>query len=348
MSERSAHARSTAALVGAWVGDGLSWPAMRHRLSLQAPKRLNAVGRTLVFDAEKCNATMALPHIHSSPPELTNYTGPACTSEWLTVSLLNLTGRRLDGSAASEPNQIWKDLAEERSRDQDRVRGRIGTNLALANLAQGHNPPLSGAWNAHYFDDLVLVRALAAAIVEPGDPGRAAELAEQDSQVTNSLDGIWCARAASAMFSTLLSGGDAESAIGAALRELPAGSWSETTVNKIVDLSANAGSQLALARTAEREVVDQIYSYAVCAPETLGLLLGHLRLSKTADDLLLATLSHPRHADTLVALAGAVAGILHGTDWAAVGDGELELQGTNVRALAGTRLNTLLPAAAAA
>ncbi|MYR58548.1 ADP-ribosylglycohydrolase family protein, partial [Streptomyces sp. SID625] len=69
------------------------------------------------------------------------------------------------------------------------------------NLATGLRPPATGHDNPHYFDDAACVRACALAVAHPGDPRRAAALAEFDARYTQDGDGVHGARAMAAALS---------------------------------------------------------------------------------------------------------------------------------------------------
>lgn len=336
MAEPTYAERVTAVVAGLVAGDRMSWPSWWHRLGTLPPRREVRLAEAWQHGRDGYNTSLPTPYLQSSPPSLVDPAGPTDDAEWFTVAVRHLAGRRLDGSPAGEPFAIWEELAERRTAEPASVRGRVGTVIALRNLRSGLRPPVSGNDNPHYFDDAGCVRAVAAGLLRPGNPRVAAELAATDAAVTHALDGVWGARALAALVSVLVSGTGTDEAINEARRELPADSWIAQVVAECLAEARQGDSPLDLASRLERDVVDHVYSYANQAPETTGLLLAHLTAATDAASLLLGVLAHPRHADALVPLAGAIAGAAFGD---VVATPELpELKGTCIRDLAGTSL----------
>ncbi|WP_219417691.1 ADP-ribosylglycohydrolase family protein [Pseudonocardia nigra] len=308
--------RARATIAGLVLADGLAWPSLWHRLSLLPARRTERLQEIDVFAVRMRTTTRALPYLHASPPQLVDAAGRSDDTEWFAVSALFHTGRGLDGQPTAEPLGVWAELARLRSDDPSSVRARTGTVVALENLARGLAPPQSGHDNPHYFDDIACVRALAAGLQHAGDAGAAARAADTDAQVTHAEDGVWCARATAVLVAELVDGAPVERAVAQAAGSLPEGSWSAGVVEAALRaVEADQPSALALARALEQGVVDPLYSFAIAAPETLALLLAHLRRAAGPEELLLGALAHPRHADALVPLAGAVAGAAFGPAW---------------------------------
>lgn len=332
--------RIRAAVAGLCAADAVTWPAWWHRLAQLPPRREVRLGEAWHHDRDERTTSLPTPYLQSSSPALVDPAGPTDDAEWFVVAARHHLGLRLDGTPAGGPYEIWHELAARRAADPDSVRGRVGTGIALANLADGSTPPTSGHDNPHHFDDLACVRAVAAALVRPGQPAAAAELAEVDAAVTHSLDGVWGARGTAALVSSLAGGADVRSAVDAAVHELPANSWCAHVASEFLGAVAGAGSVMELAARLEREVVDHVYAYSTQAPETLGLLLAHLSAASDGNELLLGALCHPRHGDSLPPLAGAVAGAAFGSPVS-----ELPvLGGMCVRDLAGVSLQSVVDA----
>lgn len=340
MSDPSIGQGIRATVAGLAMADGLTWPAWWHRMSLLPPRRAVRLGQATQHAREQVTTSLPTPYLQSSSPELVDPAGPTDDTEWFVVGVRHALRQRLDGSPAVGPHDVWHELAEQRAASTDAVRGRIGTIIALDNLHQGLQPPVSGNDNPHYFDDLACVRAVAAGLLRPGSPGDAADLAETDASVTHALDGVWGARATAALVSALVGGADRAEATQAALRELPADSWVAHVVAECLAVVTPEAGALGLAARLERDVVDHVYAYATQAPETVGLLLAQLAVATDPQSLLLGALAHPRHADSLVPLAGAVAGAAFGgsdTD-----SGLPALGGVCVRALHGVPLASVV------
>lgn len=341
MAELTVRQRIHATVAGLSAADGVTWTAWWHRMSQLPPRRAVRLGEATQHARDVVTTSIPTPYLQSSTPSLVDPAGPTDDTEWFVVAVRHHLGQQLDGSSTSRPHEVWHQLAEQRAADEDAVRGRIGTVIALANLHEGLKPPTSGTDNPHYFDDIGCVRAVAAGLLRPGAPAEAADLAEVDAAVTHALDGVWGARATAALVAALVGGSDRASAVDAALHELPAESWIAHVVAECLGAVDENSGALDLAARLEREVVDHVYAYAYQAPESLGLLLAHLSTAAGADELLLGALAHPRHADGLVPLAGAVAGAAFGSASTA----ELPvLGGVCVRALAGLPLAAVVDA----
>ncbi|MDD9207658.1 ADP-ribosylglycohydrolase family protein, partial [Georgenia sp. 10Sc9-8] len=324
---------------GLCAGDAMTWTGWWHRLAQLPPRRSVRLEEAWQHDRALPASSLPTPYLQSSPPSLIDPAGPTDDAEWFVVAVRHHLGQRLDGTDAGTDTDVWAELADHRQQDPATVRARVGTVIALENLAAGHRPPVSGRENPHYFDDIACVRAVAAGLLRPGDPGAASDLAEGEAVATHALDGVYGARATAALVAALVGGWRPAEAITMTRAHLPRDSWCGHVVAECL-AAVNSGSTLDLAARLERDVVDHVYAYANQAPETLGLLLAHLRVARSGEELLLGALAHPRHADALVPLAGAVAGAVFGSP---VGTAELPvLGGVSVRALAGVALEDVL------
>ncbi|HWM75084.1 MAG TPA: ADP-ribosylglycohydrolase family protein [Nocardioides sp.] len=334
--------RTRAAVRGLAEADAITWTAWWHRMSHLPPRRAVRLSQGWHHARDQLTTSLPTPYLQSSSPSLVDPAGPTDNTEWFVVGVRAMLGQQLDGTPADDRLAVWRSLAAVRAEEPEAVRGRIATTIALANLATGLEPPASGNDNPHYFDDSVLVRAVAAGLLRPGQPLDAAALAAEDGQVTHALDGVWGARAVAALVAVLVDGGDRAAAVAAARDQLPDGSWISSVVAECLGCRPARDAPLVLGAALEREVVDHVYAFANQAPETLGLLLAHLQGAASAEALLLGALSHPRHADALVPLAGALAGLC----FPGTVDDEVEgsLDGVCVRALAGVRLDTVAAA----
>lgn len=335
---RTVQDRIRATVAGLAAADGITWPAWWHRLAQLPPRREVRLGEAWHHARDERTTSLPTPYLQSSSPSLVDPAGPTDDAEWFVVAVRHHLGQRLDGTPAGGGHDVWRELATRWAADPDAVRGRIGTSIALANLADGLGPPTSGHDNPHHFDDLACVRAVAAGLVRPGMPDAAADLAALDAQVTHSLDGVWGARAVAALISSLVGGADKTAAVEAAIGELPADSWCAHVAAEFLGAVEGSGSVMELAARLEREVVDHVYAYSTQAPETLGLLLAHLSAAADGNELLLGALCHPRHGDGLPPLAGAVAGAA----FTAPVSGLPVLGGVCVRDLAGVSLESVV------
>lgn len=311
---------------GIAAGESASPMNADFRVYALPPKRVNRVRILAKLGDDDRTTTVPRPFTHAAPPKVL-HPGPGENLEWFAFS----ARQHAQGLGLSE----WRGLAELEADPDAGLRCRIGTKLALQNLRHGAEPPQSGHDNAHYFDDIATVRALAAVAVV-GAAG-AVDAAGTDAAVTHALDGLWCARATAALFVALTGGADRAAAVDAALAELPAQTWSRRMAESALAVAAGARGAMDRARRLSTEVGDWIYSYPIAAPETFAFLLAHVANARDADDLLLGALAQPRNAASLPALAGAAAAVLFGEEWIPDGLGvdELRLTGLGIPALAG-------------
>lgn len=311
---------------GIVAGESASSMNADFRVYALPPKRVNRVRILAKLGDDDRTTTVPRPFTHAAPPS-TLHPGAGENIEWFAFS----ARQHARGLGLTE----WRELAELEADPDGGLRARIGTKLALQNLRAGARPPQSGHDNAHYFDDIATVRALAAVAVH-GAEG-ALDAAEADAAVTHSLDGLWCARASAALFGALVDGAAADDAVQLAVDQLPENTWSRRMAETSLRVAADAAGPLDRARRLSTQVGDWVYSYPIAAPETFGFLLAHVAAARSADDLLLGALAQPRNAASLPALAGAAAATLFGEEWIPEGldVDSIRLTGLGIPALAG-------------
>ena len=208
------------------------------------------------FAEQNATTTLPVPIALNQPPEPLRL-GPSDDAEWAAftaeavlraaddTALGDLTRERRTRAAI---DLAWNALAAEVAAAADRapevesavlpLRARISVRAGLGNLATGLRPPATGHDNPHYFDDAACVRACVLAVVHPGDPRAAADLAEFDARYTQDGDGVHGARAMAAAVAAALGGADVDAGVDAALAQLP-----EDT-----EIGRNARHALTLAR----------------------------------------------------------------------------------------------------
>ncbi|KRE76703.1 ADP-ribosylglycohydrolase family protein [Arthrobacter sp. Soil761] len=270
------------------------------------PKRVNRMRilNKLADDTRTTNVTR--PFAHANPPALL-HPAPSEALEWFTFSL------RQQQNALDYEGRLaaWLELADV----EPPIRTRIGTRNALLNLKKGLTPAQAGNDNPHYFDDLAMVRVLAAVVTFPQDPQAALDAATADAEFTTASDGLWCAQATARLFSRLAEGDSPRDAVLSAIELLPEETWSRRISESSLKVAEGCSGPIERARRLSIDIGDWIYSYPIAAPETLGFLLAHVASAQNANDLMLGALSQPRNGAVLPALAGAAAAVIFGTDW---------------------------------
>ncbi|WP_436846831.1 ADP-ribosylglycohydrolase family protein [Streptomyces litmocidini] len=317
-------------LLGIAAGDAAGWPAARHRAA-RMPEWTRRLTRELdTFAEENATTTLPVPIALNQPPEPLRL-GPSDDAEWaaftaeavLAAAGPVFAGLPQDRRLRAAVDLAWNALAGQIAAAADRapevesavlpLRARISVRAGLGNLATGLRPPATGHDNPHYFDDAACVRAAVLALVHPGDPGAAAELAEFDARYTQDGDGVHGARATAAAVAAALGGAAVDEAVAAALAELPPATEIGRNARHAVELARAADSAFELVPLLEHQIVDHVYSYGIAAAETVPVALALATAARgemTAAVPAAACLS--RVADSAPALAGALTGALGG------------------------------------
>ncbi|MFF5702656.1 ADP-ribosylglycohydrolase family protein [Streptomyces sp. NPDC012794] len=324
-------------LLGLAAGDAAGWPAARHRAS-RMPEWTRRLTRELdTFAEQNATTTLPVPIALNQPPEPLRL-GPSDDAEWAAFaaeSVLTAAGALLSDLSRSRRMRAaidlaWNALASEVAAAAERapevesavlpMRARISVRAGLGNLAAGLRPPATGHDNPHYFDDAACVRACVLAVVHPGDPRAAADLAEFDARYTQDGDGVHGARAMAAAVAAALAGADPDTAVDAALAQLPAATEIGRNARHAVGLArAQQGPEgegaFALVPLLEHQIVDHVYSYGIAAAETVPVALALTTAARgSVCGAVPAAACLSRVADSAPALAGALTGALGGGD----------------------------------
>lgn len=222
--------------------------------------------------------------------------------------------------------------------------GGFSEMTAINNLKAGLVAPQSGTDNHEMWSDGTAMRIAPVGVFCAGDPQEAARLAAIDAQVSHARDGIYCGQAIAAAVAAALVESSWEAVIDAGLAVVPPGSWSARTITRAADIGRRAPGL--------RPAVDQLYEeislfhypWADVAPEATALAFGVLAASRgDYVDAVLAGVNVGRDADTIAAMAGGMAGALHGAE--AVPERWRErinrVRGHCIKAVAGTDLAEL-------
>jgi ADP-ribosylglycohydrolase len=327
---RATRDRTEGLLLGIAAGDAAGWPAAKHRAA-RMPEWTRRLTRELdTFAEQNATTTLPVPIALNQPPEPLRL-GPSDDAEWAVFTaeaILAAAGPVFGGLPADRRlraavDLAWNALAGQVAAAADRapevesavlpLRARISVRAGLGNLATGLRPPATGHDNPHYFDDAACVRAAVLALVHPGDPRAAAELAEFDARYTQDGDGVHGARATAAAVAAALGGATVDEAVEAALAELPPVTEIGRNARHAVKLAQAADSAFELVPLLEHQIVDHVYSYGIAAAETVPVALALATAARgemTAAVPAAACLS--RVADSAPALAGALTGALGG------------------------------------
>ncbi|MGQ4490693.1 ADP-ribosylglycohydrolase family protein [Streptomyces sp. SAS_281] len=329
-------ARIEGLLIGLAAGDAAGWPAARHRAA-RMPEWTRRLTRELdTFAEQNATTTLPVPIALNQPPEPLRL-GPSDDAEWAAFAagtVLAAAPGPARARPASAPRDAhvraavagaWNALAAEVAAAAARateveaavlpLRARISVRAGLGNLAAGLRPPATGHDNPHYFDDAACVRAAVLAVVHPGDPRAAAELAEFDARFTQDGDGVHGARAMAAASAEALGGADVDTAVDAALAQLPDGTEIARNAAHAVriarEFAGERAGAFALVPVLEHQIVDHVYSYGIAAAETVPVALALTAASRgDIAQAVPAAACLSRVADSAPALAGALTGAL--------------------------------------
>lgn len=190
----------------------------------------------------------------------------------------------------------------------------LGTVQALR---RGLEPPLTGLVHQHGWSDGLAMRAAPYGIFCPGDPAEAARLVEEDGRVSQSGEGILGGRAIAGAVAAAMTGAPPPNVVEAALAVVPADSWTARNIVRIRNLIGDATGRQVIGEAGASGVVEALheavvvkhYPWTDVAPEAVALALaaylvggGEVEASVTFG------VSLGRDADTIGAIAGAVAG----------------------------------------
>ncbi|MET9733631.1 ADP-ribosylglycohydrolase family protein [Streptomyces sp. NPDC006458] len=330
--EREAGARRIEGLLlGLAAGDAAGWPAARHRAA-RMPDWTRRLTRELdTFAEQNATTTLPVPIALNQPPEPLRL-GPSDDAEWAAFAAEAVL-RAGDDTALGDLSRerraraaidlTWNAVAGEIAAAADRapevesavlpLRARISVRAGLGNLAAGLRPPATGHDNPHYFDDAACVRACVLAVAHPGDPERAAALAEFDARYTQDGDGVHGARAMAAALSLALTGAPVTRCATAALAQLPEGTEIARNARHALRLAHDADSAFTLIPLLEHQIVDHVYSYGIAAAETVPVALALAVAARgRIAEAVPAAACLSRVADSAPALAGALTGALGG------------------------------------
>jgi ADP-ribosylglycohydrolase len=183
---------------------------------------------------------------------------------------------------------------------------------AVANLARGIEPPLTGTDNTQNDDDGAAMRIAPVGILNAGNPARAAEMAAIEAQVSHARDGIWGAQAVAASVAVALVSADANTIVEAGRAYIPSDSWLGRTMDRAMAICDAHGSIEGAWEELHTALWTPVHSMAA---EALPQAYAIFRL--TGGDFqrgMFWACNFGRDADTIAALVGAMSGAIHGQD----------------------------------
>lgn len=192
--------------------------------------------------------------------------------------------------------------------------GGFSEMAAIRNLERGHRPPRSGQ-HAHAWSDGLAMRVAPIGIAAAGDPALAARLAAEDGAVSHAGEGIYAGQAVAAAVAAAMAGADVAGVVAAAVGAVPSDSWTARCLDVARTVAASSSDWSVVATTAVDRLAVRGYYWADLAPEAVGLAFTAV-LAGGGDprETILNAVNLGRDADTVAAMAGAVAGAMAGID----------------------------------
>lgn len=192
--------------------------------------------------------------------------------------------------------------------------GGFSEMAAIRNLERGHRPPRSGQ-HAHAWSDGLAMRVAPIGIAAAGDPDQAARWAREDGLVSHSGEGIYAGQAVAAAVAVAMAGQSLEDAFAAALAAIPQDSWTARCMRTGQEIVAAGPDWATTARNAVAALAVHRYYWADLAPEAVSLaFVAALAGDGGFTETVLNAVNLGRDADTIAAMAGAVAGAATGID----------------------------------
>jgi ADP-ribosylglycohydrolase len=191
--------------------------------------------------------------------------------------------------------------------------GGFSEMTAINNLRSGLAPPVTGTDNHEMWSDGAAMRIAPVGILCAGDPREAARLAAIDAQVSHARDGIYCAQVVAAAVAVAMTADSWEDVVEAGLAAAPADSWSARTIRLAVDIGAAHSEPAAAVDELYERISLFHYPWADVAPEATALAMGVFTAARGEYvPAVLCGANIGRDADTIAAMAGAIAGAWHG------------------------------------
>ncbi|MBR8742110.1 ADP-ribosylglycohydrolase family protein [Nocardiopsis sp. MG754419] len=185
--------------------------------------------------------------------------------------------------------------------------------VAIANLRAGVLPPVSGNDNYESWSDGAAMRVAPIGLLCAGDPGEAARLAAEDARVSHSADGIFGAQAIAAAVARALVTDDHTEVVAAGLAAVPEDSWTGRLMRRALDVASASPTLEVAERDLYRDVPLFHYPWPDSAPEAVALAFGLFAAARgTFVPSVVSAVNIGRDSDTIAAMAGAMAGALHG------------------------------------
>lgn len=216
--------------------------------------------------------------------------------------------------------------------------------IAMANLQRGVRPPRSGRFNQQMWSDGLAMAVGPVGVACAGDPPRAARVAARLGSITNGRDGLDAGQVVAAGVAAAMAGASPTDALEIALAHVPSDSWTGRLLRRAGEIAAAYPDVWSALDHLHEELAVVAFPWADIAPEAVALAFGAF-LAARGDyrESVLGGVNLGRDADTIGAMAGALAGASQGIDAVPAAWRERigPVPGRNFRVVAGTSLPDL-------
>jgi ADP-ribosylglycohydrolase len=193
--------------------------------------------------------------------------------------------------------------------------GGFSEMTAINNLRAGLAPPVTGSDNHEMWSDGAAMRIAPVGIICAGDPREAARLAAIDAQVSHARDGIYCAQVIAAAVAQAMTSDSWQDVLEAGIAAAPADSWTGRSIRRAAEIGTSHDDLPAALDELYARISIFHYPFADVGPEATALAIGVFAAAR--GDYVQSVLGGTnvgRDADTIAAMAGAMAGALHGSE----------------------------------
>jgi ADP-ribosylglycohydrolase len=222
--------------------------------------------------------------------------------------------------------------------------GGFSEMTAINNLRVGLRSPQTGSDNHEMWSDGTAMRIAPVGVFCAGNPAEAARLAAIEGQVSHSRDGIYCGQALAAAVSVALVSTEWRDVVAAGVAAIPEDSWTARLVRQALDIASAHDNLEAAIDELYAKISILCYPWADVGPEATALAFGVFAAAQGAYvPAVLGGVNMGRDSDTIAAMAGAMAGALHGASSvpASWRDRINIVRGHCIGAVAGTDLSVL-------
>jgi ADP-ribosylglycohydrolase len=202
-------------------------------------------------------------------------------------------------------------------------RGGFSDAIAMINLREGLRSPHSGRFGQQHWSDGLAMAVGPVGVACSGDPQKAAWVTAQIGSISNGRDGIHAGQAVAAGVATAMTSNATSATTSAtvddvlhsAMTYIPADSWTRRLLERAANIALRSNSVWDAHEVLYKECALSYFPWTDIAPEAVALAFGAFIAAKgNYKESVLGGINLGRDADTIGAMAGALAGAYRGID----------------------------------